>query len=527
MLWRVARPSDIRGRNRPRPFHGQFSMESSIGYECWVRIRTRSVNRRMNRTGRLIIANRKIFPISLCLTLLAGAGRSAPVAAEPVTCDACHASQKKELKDSIHGGMECAACHAGNTSFTLSADELRKFTSQPEGVRPAFDHGQGFSGKPARSDVPMLCGTCHADVERMNPYGIRTDQLARYWTSGHGKALRANKDDRVAVCIDCHGNHDVASGRDPRAKTHPSNVPDTCGACHADAGLMAEYDLPVEVVDEYRDSVHGKLLLEMGDTGSPTCVTCHGNHSAMPPGFSSVSAVCGKCHQQAALEFAKSTHADQIEHKGCVQCHGGGEDRHFHLIERITNPAGIMLERYAHLLASKPSPTPEQITEAIHPGPKQIIRNALATCMDCHEDIEDDESLPKLFVLLDEIAEAERNYVRTGLRLDEVGRGVTLVDAQRFKFEDAKTHLIQLAPLQHTLSLSVVSDKVKELNDVCADVNADLDALEAGLRWRYRALIPIWVFSLLFSAACYMKYKQLKAVYCQPEPRGDRSNTEK
>ena len=455
---------------------------------------------------------------------MAIAGFSAPATAEPVTCNACHASQTEELKNSVHDGLACAACHPGDTSFTLSPDELRKYTSQPEGVRPAFDHGSAFTGKPARSEVPTLCGTCHADVEKMNPYGIRTDQLARYWTSGHGKTLRDTNDDRVAVCTDCHGNHDVVSGRDPRGKTYPSNIPDMCATCHADASLMAEYDLPVEIVDEYRNSVHGKLLLEKGDIGAPTCATCHGNHSAMPPGFASVAAVCGKCHQHVAEEFAKSVHADLAEHKGCVQCHGGGEDRHFHLIERITNPAGIMIERYEHLLASKPSPTPEQISEAIHPGPTQIIRNALATCMDCHEDIEDDESLPKLFTLLDRIAEAERNYVRTGQRLDEVGRGIMLVDAQRFKFEDAKTHLIQLAPLQHTLSLSVVSDKVKELNDVCAEVNADLDALEAGLRWRYRALIPIWVFALLFSAACYVKYKRLKAEYVRPDPRGGGDN---
>ena len=127
------------------------------------------------------------------------------------------------------------------------------------------------------------------------------------------------------------------------------------------------------------------------------------------------------------------------------------------------------------------------------------MEQALPTCMECHEDLEDDESLPKLFELLDEIAEAERRYVETANRLDEVGRGVLLVDNQRFKFEDAKTHLIELAPLQHALDNSVVAEKVAKLNEVCSQVNRELDELERGLHWRRMALIPIWLFALVFA----------------------------
>ncbi len=94
-----------------------------------------------------------------------------------------------------------------------------------------------------------------------------------------------------------------------------------------------------------------------------------------------------------------------------------------------------------------------------------------------------------------------------------------MVDAQRFRFEDAKTHLIELAPLQHTLDNSVVGEHVEELNAVCAQVNAELDGLEAGLRRRHLALIPIWLFALLFAGACYAKYKQLKALHVGLIPR--------
>ncbi len=435
---------------------------------------------------------------------------------DKVSCQTCHVAQGGELGASVHQELSCQECHSGESTFSISQSELAKYLARSANSHLSFDHGQSFLGKPARKDIPERCGTCHADVSRMNPYGMRTDQLSRYWTSGHGRVLKEKGNDHVAVCIDCHGVHDIKSGRDPHSKTYSLNIPDTCAACHANQALMDEFDLPVEVVSEYRDSVHGKLLFEQGDTGAPTCATCHGNHAAIPPGFSTIGAVCGQCHHHESKMFATSIHAQQEEHKGCVQCHGGGEDSHFHHIERITKPPGLLIQRYAHLLKTQPNPTPAQVAKAIHPGPKQIIMRALPTCMDCHEELEDDESLPKLFNLLDEIAAAEQRYVETANRLDHVGQGVLLVENQRFLFEDAKTHLIALAPTQHTLDNEKVAEKVAALNEVCAQVNQQLDELEAGLTLRYKLLVPIWIFAVLFSIAIYAKYKQLKSQWVKP-----------
>lgn len=431
------------------------------------------------------------------------------------TCVTCHAVEAAQLAKSTHAALGCQECHGGADAYAVAPADLASFAKRGAGAgsEVAFDHGASFLGKPSRFEIPERCGSCHADVVRMNPYGLPTDQLARYLTSGHGKTLAQGKDARVAVCVDCHGVHDILPGREPASRTHPLNVPDTCSRCHADEALMGDYDLSVAVVDEYRRSVHGRLLFEQQDTGAPTCATCHGNHAAIPPGFSSVGAVCGRCHLHATANFATSVHAEQEEHKGCVQCHGGGEGRHFHLIERITKPTGLLLQRYAHLLAADPNATPEQITEAIHPDPKAIITRALPTCMDCHDDFEDDESLPKLFELLDEIAAAERTYVRLAKRLDEVEQGVLLVDSQRFKFEEARTHLVELAPLQHTLDNDKVAAKVAELSEVCREVNAELDELERGLAMRRKLLLPIWLFAAVFAVALYAKFKQLKAIY--------------
>lgn len=445
-----------------------------------------------------------------CLLLVTAATPTA-LSAEPADCSTCHTNHQTQLTQSVHAHITCQECHGGEAKYEGAKDP---------GVKE-FDHGPKFLGHVDRAAVPKLCGDCHSDVARMNPFGLRTDQLAAYWTSGHGKTLKEKGDTRVAVCIDCHGSHLVAKPSEVTSKTNPFNVPDTCGHCHADAKLMAEFDLPAQIVDEYRKSVHGDLLLNRKDSGAPTCATCHGNHAATPPGFASVGSVCGQCHQHASANFAKSIHATQTEHHGCVQCHGGGPDAHFHHIEKITKPAGVLIQRYAHLLTTTAAPTPQQVAEALHPDPKTIIKKALPSCLECHESLEEDENLQKFFGLMDTIADAEHRYVQTADYLERLGRGVLLVDNQRFKFEEATTHLIALAPLQHTLDNKVVAEKVAELNAVADEVQSELVGLEKGLLLRKQSLLPVWGFALVFSILLYVKYKSLRARYVAPLPRGD------
>ncbi|MFQ5463256.1 MAG: hypothetical protein ACE5E5_11600 [Phycisphaerae bacterium] len=450
-----------------------------------------------------------------------GTAPASLAADDALSCADCHARQKVEFAASVHGSLACTDCHGGAAAYPLSATQAKPFLSGAVGRRGEFDHGAAFRGKPERKTIPDVCGSCHADVARMNPYDLRTDQLSRYWTSGHGRTLRDKGDDRVAVCVDCHGRHEILRSSDPKSKTYPLNVPDTCSACHGNAGLMKAFGVSVGIVDEYRQSVHGRLLLNQHDTGAPTCATCHGNHSAAPPGFASVRTVCGKCHVQPAEAFASTVHADLEDFLGCVQCHGGGEGSTHHRIERVTQPMAKMSMLYGRVQAVYRDPTPERITEMIHPAPRRLMDEVLEGCLACHEEVEDDESLQKQFTLLDTIADAERAYVRTASRLAKMRHGVLLTDAQEFTFQDARTYLVGLAPLQHTLDVDQVVAKAKEVHAVCDQVEAELDTLDAGLQWRHKLLIPIWVFAGLFAAALYAKFKQLKAIYVVPMPKND------
>src|SRR6185503_1637921 len=59
------------------------------------------------------------------------------------------------------------------------------------------------------------CGKCHSDKARMDRYGISSDVLKTYLSDFHGTSASLSKGGAassgpvVAVCIDCHGTHDI------------------------------------------------------------------------------------------------------------------------------------------------------------------------------------------------------------------------------------------------------------------------------------------------------------------------------
>lgn len=239
----------------------------------------------------------------------------------PNTCVDCHSvldpplqvTQEQFSRD-IHAqkGLTCASCHGGDPSKD-SPDE-------------AMSKSAGFHGKIERSQIPALCGHCHSDAAYMRQFNpsLRTDQFSQYQTSVHGKRL-AQGDTKVAVCIDCHGVHDLRPANDTRSKVHPLNIAQTCSRCHADASYMKAYSIPTDQFSKYSGSVHHEAMAVRGDLSAPTCTTCHGNHGAAPPGVEKVQNVCSNCHVFQAQMYEKSTHKAAFQAAslpGCLVCHG-------------------------------------------------------------------------------------------------------------------------------------------------------------------------------------------------------------
>ena len=189
-----------------------------------------------------------------------------------------------------------------------------------------MNKAKGFKGKPARTDIPKFCATCHSSPDYMRKYAPRerVDQFELYQTSVHGKRLAAG-DTAVATCIDCHSVHDIRAVKDSASPVHPLRVAETCSRCHSDAQKMAPYKIPTNQFQEYKTSVHWEALTKRGDLSAPSCASCHGNHGAKPPQVESVAAVCGTCHVLFEKLYEKSVHNAVFSGAGggggCMVCH--------------------------------------------------------------------------------------------------------------------------------------------------------------------------------------------------------------
>jgi len=270
---------------------------------------------------------RRAWPF-LAALLIAGLAR----AEQPNSCVECHSAldppqkvTQEQFAQDIHSqkGLTCASCHGGDPT---------------KSDMDAMSKAAGFRGKPARKDIPALCGKCHSDAAYIRQYNpsLRTDQFAQYQTSVHGKLL-AKGDTKVAVCIDCHGVHGIRPASDTRSTVHPINVAQTCARCHADPAHMKGYSIPTDQYAGYSASVHHEALTVRGDLSAPTCTTCHGNHGAAPPGVSTVQNVCATCHVFQAQLFEKSPHKAAFQAAslpGCVTCHSN---------HRIAHPTDALL----------------------------------------------------------------------------------------------------------------------------------------------------------------------------------------
>ena len=61
--------------------------------------------------------------------------------------------------------------------------------------RPTRPRADDFRAIKSPADIPDFCGRCHSNIDYMRHFNPspRTDQLAEYWTSGHGKQLKATR----------------------------------------------------------------------------------------------------------------------------------------------------------------------------------------------------------------------------------------------------------------------------------------------------------------------------------------------
>ena len=210
----------------------------------------------------------------------------------PLVCSRCHENMNVIVKYNIHAEspyQEYMKSVHGRAVFEKGMTAFAAVCTDCHGVHNI--QGIGEVHKQARD--PETCGKCHPAI------------FAEYKDSIHGReALKDNID--VPLCVDCHGEHTVASPREAAAPTSKKNIPDTCSGCHARPEIMKKYGVPEDRIRTFIESFHG-IAIGLGDKAEANCTDCHGVHNIRP-----------------AIDPASTVHADNLT-KTCGRpgCHPG------------------------------------------------------------------------------------------------------------------------------------------------------------------------------------------------------------
>ena len=200
------------------------------------------------------------------------------------------------IPHSLEGRAACLTCHgpAGRRPFP------RDHIGRP-GVACLSCHVPAKSSRAGVANTPTpplvtnnFCLACHAkpEVTLKLPDGKELSMFVDpdvYGRSMHGR--------KQMSCTACHPDyqkhpHAPFKGQTTRALNRKI-VQERCATCHA------------ELFAKYKESVHGKALIEEENLDVPTCTDCHGIHNMRDPDtllFRLDSPdTCSKCHSDAKL----------------------------------------------------------------------------------------------------------------------------------------------------------------------------------------------------------------------------------
>jgi len=376
---------------------------------------------------------------------------------EEYSCIMCHTEMRADFLEGVHSnrGIQCIDCHGGDPS---------KFETEAA-------HGAGFRGAFTKSQSVDLCLSCHGDIPAMRQYALEPVTREEFLISHHGQSLLEPGNELAPACSDCHGAHAIFPMVDQRSPIHPTRVSETCAGCDADPTRVPE-GYPTDQYAEWAESAHGKALSEEFNNRSATCSSCHGSHSALPPGVREIPNVCGKCHQLVRQAYFSGPHGDLASTLGtaggCLGCHAN----HATQMPPLAEIGHICLG--CHEETSAPGVMGLQVQE-------QIL-HAQAAGQRAHE--------------------ATHMMIESGERTEDLQIRLQMVD----------THLQELLVQAHSLDPAAVDEMTRRISSLSQEIGERAETVEEH-RWERKLLaIPLWMLVLFGALLALRKRREVLAI---------------
>ncbi|MBE3072984.1 MAG: cytochrome c3 family protein [Acidobacteria bacterium] len=176
---------------------------------------------------------------------LARGDRNAPV------CVDCHGAHDvtRPGKPRARISQTCARCHEGvSRTYANSVHGRALFEEKNADVPTCTDchRSHDITGPRVsewRLKTPELCASCHANGRMMSPYGLSTAVMQTYLADFHGMTASLHRSEGkrtdpqvlTALCVDCHGVHDISRTKGSASAVIKANLLKTCQKCHPGA----------------------------------------------------------------------------------------------------------------------------------------------------------------------------------------------------------------------------------------------------------------------------------------------------
>ncbi len=163
-------------------------------------------------------------------------------------CTDCHGTHAiaSAQQDKLANAKKCEQCHGDIYAvYAQSVHGAALINEHIEDVPVCSDchrahDNTGPHAANFRISVPQTCAGCHSQKEIMHKYGLSTNVVDTYLQDFHGVTLKfyeqyGQTEKKIAVCIDCHGIHDIMKNNPQNAALIKQNLTKRCQKCHPDA----------------------------------------------------------------------------------------------------------------------------------------------------------------------------------------------------------------------------------------------------------------------------------------------------
>jgi predicted CXXCH cytochrome family protein len=203
-----------------------------------------------------------------------------------------------------------------NLKALLNQAFQKEWISRPEHLSVLLSLGL----RPQKMELLLQnnCMLCHSDSANQSADTLFTVAPATTTPVSHMNLKEVVEDvhfRRGVSCAGCHGGdpsadlgHDfVKEWPEKDRQKNRSWVVQFCARCHSDPAKMHEFNpsLPTDQLAKFKDSPHGRTLLEKHDDRAPSCVSCHGVHGIRP-----AKDPQSKVYAQRVPETCSACHAD-------------------------------------------------------------------------------------------------------------------------------------------------------------------------------------------------------------------------